>query len=254
MDPHRISPIPPDAGISVIVPVRDFAALPRFRDAWETQLGRLGRPVEFHVVEDANLGPAMRAGLALATHPLVLFIIPDFAYRPGDLRALFDGVNEADIALGVRPGQSRPALIDKLIRIGHWIKSVIFGIAGGELAAWYGFAAWRTRLWRRVRFGLRAQDPECGLRLVRRAMLDRCPIQSEGGFALVEMIVKINFAGGVMIEVPLGKPNDLPTMPSFPSCPGDERSVFRKPVFNPAFSAAQIEPETKKPEEGHSSG
>jgi hypothetical protein len=255
MDPSQKPPPAADAGVCVIVPAHDFAGLPRFRDAWETQLARLGRPIEFHVVENPNLGAAIREGLTQTTQPLVLLLTPDYPFRPSDVRAYFDGLNEADMALGVRPSQTRPAAFDKLLKVVRWINRIIFGIDTGAPAAWYGYPAWRTRLWRRIRFGMRLQDPACGLRLVRRELLDRCPIQSDGAFALVEMIAKINFAGGTMIEVPLSKPSDLPTMAPFSDCPGDERSVFRRPVFRPASNHLQlVEMETKKPEEGHSSG
>lgn len=231
MEPGQKLPLPPDAGISVIVPVRDFAGLPRFRDAWEAQLARLNRPIEFHVVVEQSLGTALRAGMELATQPLILLIVPDFAYRPGDVRAVLEAINEADMALGVRPGQARTTFHGAVSRIGRWIHRVIFGIDTGEPKAWYGFPSWRTQWRRRIRFGMRVQDPECGLRLMRREVLDRCPIQSEGSFALVEMIAKINFAGGLLVEVALGKPSDLPTMLPYPDVPTDESSVFRKPTF-----------------------
>ncbi len=231
MDPGQKPPLPPDAGISVVVPVRDFAGLPRFRDAWETQLARLGRPIEFHVVVEQSLGAALRAGIELATQPLVLLIVPDFAYRPGDVRAILEAINEADMALGVRLGQTRTTFQSAASRIGRWISRVVFGIDTGEPKAWYGFPAWRTHWRRRIRFGMRVQDPVCGLRLVRRELLERCPIQSDGSFALVEMIAKINFAGGLLVEVPLGKPSDLPTMLPYPAVSTDERNVFRNPTF-----------------------
>jgi hypothetical protein len=237
-------------GISVIVPVHgEFAGLPRFRDAWEAQLIRMDRPFEFHVVEDQSLGAALRTGLASSTQPLVLFIVPDYAYRPGDLRALIEAINEAQMVLGVRQGVMLPRWLARTLQIRRWICRIVFGIDEGELPKWYGLKAWKTQWWRRIRFGLRAQDAECGLRLVRRDLLNRCPIQSEGTFALVEMIAKINFAGGSMIEVPLSKPGDLPIMAPFPSCPGDESSVFRNPIFRPLG-----EVETKKPEEISPSG
>lgn len=243
MDPSQRVPLPPDAGISVIVPVHDFAGQTQFCDAWEASLARLNRPFEFHIIENVNLGEAIRSGLEQSTHPFILLIVPDFAYRPSDVRPLLEAINEADLVLGVRPGQPRSPLHKKCQNVLRWINRVVFGIDAGNPRAWYGWPAWRKFMARRIKYGLRVQDPECGLRLVRREMLNRCPIQSKGTTALVEMIAKINFAGGLLAEVPLSKPSDLPIMPTFAAYAVDERMMFRHPTFRQPADSHPLPPQ-----------
>jgi hypothetical protein len=46
-------------------------------------------------------------------------------------------------------------------------------------------------------------DPECALRLCRRQLFDRLPIQSTGAFVHSEIIAKANFQGAMIGQVPV---------------------------------------------------
>jgi hypothetical protein len=56
------------------------------------------------------------------------------------------------------------------------------------------------------------------------------------------MIAKLNFRGGLIVEVALSRPGDLPTAPPFPGFESDEREVFRKPAFRRPPTAQQKDP------------
>lgn len=236
--------------LSVIVAARDFAGLPTFSAAWLEQLRRIGNPFEVIVSGSElrneipgvraissdsphGLGPALRAGFAAVSHQLVLVIVPEFAFRPHDVRALLKAIDTADVVVGVRPGQARSAWQDRLGRLFSLVSRIVIGIEPSPPPAWFGWARWRQRLRWRLIFGLRLQDPESGLLLIRRELLDRCPIQSAGRFAMVEVLAKANFAGAMMAEMPLAKGGELPVMAKpFDMRAGDERQVFRRPKFS----------------------
>ena len=77
-------------------------------------------------------------------------------------------------------------------------------------------------------FGLWMQDPECPVRLYRKEMFERIPIQSKGAFAQIEILAKANFQSRLMTEVPIIGPDADPARTS-----QDFWKVLNSPNFGP---------------------
>jgi len=236
--------------VSVILAAHDCPGVPALVAAWQEQLRRIGNtfevilcgvPVRSDVADTitvsceppSGLGAALRAGFAASAHPLVLIVVPEYAFRPHELRAVLKAIDAADVVAGVRPGHSRPVWLERFRRFLATAARIVVGIEPTPPTAWYGWARWRRRLRWRLAFGLRLQDPDSGLLLLRREILERCPLQSTGRFALVELLAKANFAGAMIVEVPLSKAGDLPVRATpFEEQAADQGLVFRRPKFN----------------------
>jgi glycosyltransferase involved in cell wall biosynthesis len=191
-------------------------------------------------------GAALRAGLQAATRPLVFYALCDPAYRPEILAQLFarkmtteDGVEENEIdhvhlMTGFRAGHKVPAPLRALGWLARAACWVLFAYSPRALP---GRLGWRRHFgWvlSRLLFGLRHHDVACPVRLIRREILPRIIIQSDGPFAHVELLAKANFLGAMMgEEVPLDvRP------PAYRGDAGaflrDGQKVFNHPDFGPA--------------------
>lgn len=242
--------------VLVVSPVREFAkGWPRFVDGWREALRKIGQMPRFVVVDDGSvdpipastendvtvilndsaqgLGDCLQSGLSTRDDiDSVLMIVPDFGFRPTDADDLFNAFKDVDMCIGVRPSQGPPGWLIPIQRVGGWLKKWLFGIPEMGSPPWLGWPTLRRRWAYRFRYGPKLQDPGCGLVLVRRSILERCPIQSNGGFALLELIAKANFLGATISEVPMSKPSDMPVMKGrFESIKSDEKKVFRQPTF-----------------------
>jgi glycosyltransferase involved in cell wall biosynthesis len=191
-------------------------------------------------------GAALRAGLQAATKPLVFYAPCDPAYRPEMLAALFartiqpedspqaPEIDHVHLMTGIRAGDRPSALMHVVGWLGRAACVVLFAYTPRPLA---GRLGWRRQLgWLlcRMLFGLRHRDVACPFRLMRREILPRIPIQSDGPFAHVELLAKANFLGALMgEEVPLDvRP------PAYRGDAGaflrDGQKVFNHPDFGPA--------------------
>jgi hypothetical protein len=215
--------------ISAIIACQADAA---FVDAWRSAVEKAapGSQVLTDDEPTSKLGESLRRLFPRCEHASVLIIVPDVPHRPGELKTLLDAAKEADVVAGVRPGQTRPAKFARLGWFGRLLARVLFGVALEPPRSWLGWPAARRRWRYRWRFGLRLHDPESGLILLRRDVWARCPTQSNGRFAVVELLAKANFAGAMIAEVLLGPPGKT-AAPGLESDPRDERVVFRSPVF-----------------------
>lgn len=260
--------------VSVIIPVRDVGnGLPRLIDGWREAFQKLGREARFIIVDAGcdsridikpgfalvlrneqagGLGACIRNAInesKAATAPAnYMILVPEFAYRPTDLRALFDAFKDVDMVIGVRPGQGMPPWLTMVKRVSRFLSRWLFGIPAMDFVPWYGWSAVRSRLRFRFLYGPRLQDPGTGLILVRRAILERSPIQSEGSFAILELIAKANFLGAMIAEVKLSKPSDMPVMKGrFAYLPQDERIVSRHPKFLPMQNTTGTDDKSSAP-------
>ncbi|MFL5331406.1 MAG: glycosyltransferase family 2 protein [Gemmataceae bacterium] len=252
--------------LTVMVPIRNFAGgIRQFLDAWSKALSAETSEFEVIVIDDASedgtaevvreysakhayvsliqhetpqgLGAAVRSGFAVSRHGLILIVSPDWPYRPSDLPAMVEAMKGADVVSPFRPGIVRPRWQQSLLRFARVLARIIVGVEWPSQSAWYGGKDFRRRFGWRVWFGLRLQDPTCGVRLLRRWVLERCPIQSDSSFALIEMYAKANFAGALFNEVALGRAGNIPVMHGpFAVNPSDEKRVFRSPEFHPALA------------------
>jgi glycosyltransferase involved in cell wall biosynthesis len=190
---------------------------------------------EVTVVRHENpqgVGAAMRTGFASSQHSVVVILCPDWAFQPSDLKALFEGLSGADVVAPVRPGGERPAWLRKFGAIARFLARWVLGMDFGPPTVWRGWGQFWHRLRYRTWFGLRLQDPSSGARVLRRSVLARCPIQSDGSFAFVEMYAKANFIGALFHEVQLKRPGTAPVLRNLPENKiGDQKQVFRSPTF-----------------------
>jgi hypothetical protein len=150
-----------------------------------------------------GFGAALREGLAAATLPLVAYAPCDPEYDPAGLALLLAGIDRSHLVAGFRGGRRVPWPW-RLLGLGRWVAArLLFGQAPPRLPGWLGWrghlAAWLAR----PLFGVRVRDVGCPFRLFRREILNRAPVQSDGDFAHVEFLAKVNFASCVLDEVVL---------------------------------------------------
>lgn len=199
-------------------------------------------------------GAALRAGLEAATKPLVFYTLCDPAYRPEMLGQLFartikpeDGpegkeIDHVHVMAGFRAGEKVPAPLRVLGWLWRAACLVLFAYSPRPSPGWLGVRRHLGWLLSRVLFGLRHRDVACPVRLMRREILERIPLQSDGPFAHVELMAKANFLGKLMgEEVPLDvRP------PAYRGDAGaffkDGQAVFNKPDFGPAVLPSAAAP------------
>ena len=181
-------------------------------------------------------GEAVRTGLAGASLPLVAYAPCDPAYEPEWLGKLLAEIDRVHLISGFRAGRKVPwpwRLAGLLRRL---LARVVFGQAPGRLPGWLGWrghlGAWLARLV----FGVRMQDVCCPFRLCRREILARAPVQSEGDFAHVELLAKVNFAGcvlGAEVSLPVKAGSGPATGTPLRQLLREASLVFSRPDFGP---------------------
>lgn len=129
------------------------------------------------ISDDASQGQgaALKVGIAAAKHPLV-FVLPT-GYAAQYLPAFLKEIDLVDLVCGMRES-----------KVAGWKRRQFFSTA-------YQI------------FGLWMQDPECPMRLYRREIFDRIPIQSTGSFAQIEILAKANFESKLMTDVAVEGPS-----------------------------------------------
>jgi hypothetical protein len=193
-------------------------------------------------------GAALRAALAEAKHPLLFYILCQPEYRPEFLGLLLDRpatspgegkeIDHAHVMTGCRAAVRVPLglrVLGWLWRAWSWL---VFSYAPPRLPGWLG---WRGRagwLFARVLFGIRYHDVSCPVRLIRRDVFARIPIQSDGSFVHVEVLAKANFLGCLMAEeVPLPLA-PRPYRRDLALLWRDCKRMLRQPDFGPAVLGA----------------
>jgi glycosyltransferase involved in cell wall biosynthesis len=250
--------------ISVLLPAHNQeAGLMPIAESWLRALGRLDRPFEFLVIDDAStdgtaavvaglaarqpavrvlrhdaqrgFGACLRTALATAQYPLVFYTACDYPYPPSDLTKLLEAIDAADLVTGCR-SDPMPAWLRRVGRVYRVFVRVIFGMQPEARPGWRGWRAWWRGLRLRLQFGLRVWDVPCAFKLFRRSVLERFPIQSDGEFVHAELLAKANFLGCLMDQRPIGRlPGNFRGVPE-PPAPGadhatEARRVFRRPEF-----------------------
>jgi glycosyltransferase involved in cell wall biosynthesis len=182
-------------------------------------------------------GAALRLGLREARHPLLFHAPCDGQFRPADLRLLLEEIDKVHLVSGYRVGRSVPLWMRCLGLLWRLLLRVVFGMSVERLTAWLGWRWYAHNLVARTLFGVRLRDVECAFRLFRREIFRRIPIQSDGSFALIEVLAKANFATAVMSEVAV--PHQAAAA-SPPLSPAERRrwrkelwQVFTHPDFGP---------------------
>lgn len=129
------------------------------------------------------------------------------AYQPGDFNLLLDAIDSVDFVAAERtwPPEVRPQRPGLLFR---WLI--------------------------RFLFGLRLRDPGSGIKLLRRSIVPRLPVQSNGAFAHIELLAKANFLGSLMAEVAVPYRPGSANLTRDPLLRRDLLAVLRNPDFGPA--------------------
>jgi hypothetical protein len=186
--------------------------------------------------EGEGVGTLLRAGLAEAKHPLVVFTLATPHYQPADFKKFLEAIDQVDLVAGVRTGGPIPFWLRTVDFCFGWFCMILFGLPLGPRMNWLGWRSFGRRLLAQWIFGVHLHDPECIFCLVRREMLQRIVIQSDGAFAPIEFLAKANVLNAMMDEVPV-------TFTAEPELPAAEQPDFldqallvcRRPDFGPAF-------------------
>jgi len=145
-------------------------------------------------------GAALRSGFAAARYPWVFLMDADNQFDPADVAALLARAADADIVAGYRR-QRRDPLLRRL-------------------------NAWAFFMLVTILFGRLARDVNCAFKLMRRELLDRMELHSEGALINTEVLVLARQLRARLVEVPV---------PHYPRTSGRQTGANLRVVFR-AFS------------------
>jgi glycosyltransferase involved in cell wall biosynthesis len=268
-------------GLTVILPVFDCEkTLGKIVAGWLPVLDSLGRPYELLIVDDASqdgtkaqaehiaerngrikvlahterkgFGSSLRTALAAATQPLIFYASADHGWHPSDLPRMLKSLEfrdeytgkQVELVNGHRRGTVWPSRQKMLNRIYRAMVRILFGHMPDPPKGWLGPT--ENRFWWkcRVLFGLRVGDVNSKFKLMRRSVLDRIEIQSDGDFVNSEILAKANFLGCMMDEIVLTDRDPPPPA-------SDMRKEMWRVFHNAKFRSPVPTPGTiqEKPEE-----
>lgn len=258
------SPAPREA-ISAVLPVGNLGgnAGPYFAK-WVDGLSKLGRDIALLVVDDGStdgtaavaetlaaanpkvkllrhdtpkgFGACLRTALPEATHPILLYVATDYPYDPADVRKMLDVYGTEDeyakltvrVVNGCRCGRPKPAFWDSSGRVVRGLFRYLLGNPLDPYPGWLGFRNHAYAWFAWAVFGDPFVDPNSGLKLFDRTLLDRYPIQSDGDFVHTELVGKATFLTTLMSEIALTPKSD-----PIPRCHygKDLWTVYARPKF-----------------------
>ena len=131
-----------------------------------------------HHPTNLGYGAALRSGFRAASIELVAFTDGDRQFRVADLGRLtarLSGSDAPDAVVGYRIRRADPMIRTVYARL--------------------------YRLAYRSLFGLRVRDVDCACKLFRRDALARVRVKSGGAFFSAELLIKVEAAGGRVVEV-----------------------------------------------------
>ncbi len=129
-------------------------------------------------VKNRGYGGALRSGFATASKELVFYTDGDAQYDPRELRVLLAALrDDVDMVQGYKIQRHDPLPRIVIGRLYHWMV--------------------------KLAFGLRLRDVDCDFRLIRHSILDRIELTQNSGVICVELMKRIQDAGGRIVEVPV---------------------------------------------------
>jgi glycosyltransferase involved in cell wall biosynthesis len=199
--------------------------------------GRFQRVRAFGHPARRGEGAALRTGLGAARFPLTAYAPCDPRYQPGDLKRLLQEIDAVHLISGFRAGRPVPPFWRMTGAVWRAISRLALSHTLTPLPGWLGWKGHAGAWLARALFGVRNRDVLCPFRLLRREILARIPLQSDGPFAHVEVLAKANFLGHILGEdVPLGdRQRPVPTEPrgEFRQYVTEAMRVLRHPDFGP---------------------
>ena len=195
-----------------------------------------------------GVGAALRTGLAAASRPLIFYTLCDPRYRPEILenflaRKMAESedpeIDHMHILSGYRAAVRVPGVLSAIGWLWRMGLRIVFSIPSAPLPGWLGWRRHLAGVAARTFLGVRYRDAACPARLLRRDILPRIPIQSDGPMAHVELIAKANFLGCILgEEVPLAV-DPGPYHGDAGAIYREAKTVFDKPDFGPAVLPVQ---------------
>lgn len=271
-----LPPLPPIAldPLSVVLLAHNAEGhLEEVVNGWLTFLNGLGREYELLLVDDGStdrtaelaarsprvrllrhaspqgIGAALRTGVAEARYSLLAHAPCDRQFRPDDLKRLLAEIDKSHLVSAYRVMQPVPAWLRYPGRVLRFLINRLFAVSLEEGPGWLGWKAHLGHHLARAIFGVRLKDVGCWLRLYRRAIFARIPIQSNGPFAQVEVLAKANFLGHVMTETPIRCGPDQSTGVGGATFREGYR-VFAHPDFGPAVLTPPNAPSALRTQRG----
>jgi glycosyltransferase involved in cell wall biosynthesis len=165
-----------------------------------------------------GFGACLRTGLAAVTEPHVAVVTLDYSYKPTDLELLVKRLDQKLDVFGTekvvgavngwRTGHPTPAFWRGVGWFYRYGCRIALGFKPEPLAGWLGFRNHFRSWWLWLAMGVPLVDVCSGLKVFRRELFDRVPIQSAGDFAHAEVIAKLTFLGALLAEEPLPPRSD----------------------------------------------
>jgi dolichol-phosphate mannosyltransferase len=264
------------APLSVLLTVSGPAELPATARRWLDFLGGLGREYELLLVDDGSdeagaaelirltkelpalrlvrrtgspgAGAALRAGVEAARHPLLYTAPAAPEYAPEELKKFLAAIDAVDVVAGCRTGRPTPPFLRRAGLVYRAAVYVFLGVPLTPTVGWRGWQGWLYGALVYAVFGGGLTDVDCPCRLYRRSVFQRIPVQSDGPFALAEVVAKATFQGCYLDEVELPQPAVWQTGSARQRWAEGWR-VFQRPNFGPAVLEIE-KPEPKKTKRG----
>ena len=230
----ELPPIANEALSVVLLADNDAVHLEKVVADWVTYLNGLDRDYEILLVDDGSMdgtvklttpltdrfrrvkvlrhparqgeGAALRTGLKMARYPLVCYVRCDPRFGPGELRKMLTQIDKVHLIGACCAGRPAPLFWRICGSVNRLLGRIVLSHATEPQPGWLGWKRHAGRLLARLVFGVRNPDVGCPYRLLRREILTRMPLQSNGPFVHVELLAKATFLGRYLGEdVPLGE-------------------------------------------------
>ena len=272
-EPPQLPPIAEEPISLILAAHNDEAHLQDVVRAWVRQLQKRDKPFEILVIDDGStdrtrelaeevasrrdevqahrhlarrgLGGAITTGLNQCQFSLIVTSICDPSYSPEELPKFLAEIDKVHLVSGFRAGRPTPPVLGGLSWTWRMLLRIVLSLRIKPAPGYLGMRNRGIRLLARILFGLRQRDVGCPYRLFRREILPRSPLQSEGEFALVEQLAKINYLTGLFSEdeVP------LPIAPSLGKWQSTRKEFFTelgRVLSSPDFGPMLLEEPTEE--------